>query len=165
MLTIVIVLLQFAAAFVGSIVMGQIIHMYIHTKWAGPFHRSHMAHHIEAYPPRRMITDEYVSVGRFSTVYAFVCASIPPVAIIVVLCAFSVISVATMLIIAIAMLSAGFVHDIVHDSFHVKDHWLSRVMPGYVVARRRHFVHHVNMKKNYGIFTIVIDRLLGTASE
>lgn len=163
MLTIVLVLLQFVAAFVGSIVMGQIIHMYIHTKWAGPFHRSHMVHHLKAYPPGRLITDEYVSAGWNSTVYAFVCAAIPPVAIIITLCLLSVISVQTTIVIVVAMLLASYVHDVIHDSFHVRNHWVSRIAPRwYSDARHRHFVHHVNMRRNFGIVTAVFDRAFGT---
>lgn len=60
------------------------------------------------------------------------------------------------------MIIVGLIHDVVHDSFHVKKHFLSRVIPTYEIMRRYHFIHHVNMKKNFGIYSFVWDRIFQT---
>ena len=142
--------------------LGYIVHRLIHKPWTGALFRAHQAHHIKLYPPGRLISDDYLSAGKQSSVYTFIIAFTPFLITPVVLACLNVISIYDMISSLITMIVVGLIHDIVHDSFHVKKHFLSRIIPTYETMRRQHFIHHVNMKKNFGIYSFVYDRIFQT---
>jgi sterol desaturase/sphingolipid hydroxylase (fatty acid hydroxylase superfamily) len=142
--------------------LGYVVHWAIHKPWAGRAYRAHRAHHIDLYPSGRLISDEYRSAGDQSTVYTFLLAFSPLLLLPVALWIAGVFSWGMALSAVLAMGLVGLLNDVIHDSFHVKNHWLSRVIPGYDRMRRLHFVHHVNMRRNFGIYSFIWDRIFGT---
>lgn len=145
--------------------LGYVVHWAIHKPWAGRAYRAHRAHHIDLYPPGRLISDTYLSAGKQSTVYTFLLAFMPLLLIPVVLWLVGWFSWGMALSAVLAMGAVGLLNDIVHDSFHVRGHWLRRLVPGYERMRHLHFIHHVNMRKNYGIYSFIWDRVFGTLRE
>jgi sterol desaturase/sphingolipid hydroxylase (fatty acid hydroxylase superfamily) len=156
------VLLVGLVAYLLTSFLGYIIHWAIHRPWAGKAYRAHRAHHVDLYPPGKLISDTYRSAGQQSTVYTFVMAFAPLLLIPPVLWITGVFTFGMALSAVLAMGISGLLNDTIHDSYHVKDHWLGRVVPGYDRMRQLHFIHHVNMRKNYGIYSFVWDRIFGT---
>ncbi len=59
------------------------------------------------------------------------------------------------------MLAYGWLSDYTHDAFHITNHPLNRL----AVFRRwneLHYIHHVDMSRNLGIFDYSLDRLFKT---
>ena len=127
-----------------------------------------MAHHLKMYPPSDMLSDTYRSAGKDSTVWIFAVLSLPVVAIPVVAWLFGLVSLSTAVIVLGEMLLFGWLHDHVHDSFHVRGHWLRRVPllnKLHAKFEKLHFVHHVDMSKDFGIFFSLWDKLFGTFKD
>jgi sterol desaturase/sphingolipid hydroxylase (fatty acid hydroxylase superfamily) len=124
-----------------------------------------MTHHEKLYPPTDMLSDEYRSAGKDSTVWIFAGLSLPVLAIPVVAYLFGIIGLVTALGVLGEMVLLGWLHDHVHDSFHVKGHWLRKVpLLNKLHARfeKLHYIHHVDMSKNFGIFFSLWDKLFKT---
>jgi sterol desaturase/sphingolipid hydroxylase (fatty acid hydroxylase superfamily) len=59
----------------------------------------------------------------------------------------------------------GLLHNYLHDAFHISGHWLYRVpfvnmWFSHLVSL--HYLHHVNMNSNFGIFTFHWDKVFKT---
>ena len=141
--------------------LGYVMHWALHRRWTGKLNRSHMAHHIELYPPKDLMSDSYRSAGHMSTVWTFVMAFIPLIIIPVIFACVGVLSLLNAISVIAAMIIVGILNDVIHDSYHVNNHWL-RKFPGYAKAQHLHFVHHRRMKKNMGIYEFNWDRMFGT---
>lgn len=138
------------------------VHWALHQPWTKQFNESHMAHHLKLYPPSDYLSeDKYRGAGKDNTFFAFAIASLPMLGIPVLLWYFGMFSLPLALLVIAEMLFIGFLHDYIHDAFHVKNHWLNRLK---IVQKwnQIHFVHHVDMGKNFGIFTFWVDKLFGT---
>lgn len=153
-----------AAYFFASFV-GYVVHWVIHQPWAGKAFRAHRAHHIDLYPPKDLVSDVYRSAGHQSTVYTFLLAFAPIVLFPVVAALLGWVSVTTMLCVIGSIGVVGLLNDVIHDSYHVRDHWLARWIPGYAHRRALHFAHHANMKKNFGIYSFTCDRIFRTVKK
>jgi hypothetical protein len=86
---------------------------------------------------------------------------IPP-AVLYVLC---VIPLYVMIVLIVEMIIIGWMHNYLHDSFHIKNHFLSRmplIKKIFDKWSHDHYLHHEDMTKNFGIFFFVWDRVFGT---
>jgi len=162
MISMIIALLVGVAVYYTTSLLGFVIHWAIHKPWAGKAYRAHRAHHVDLYPPGKLISDVYKDPGHRSTVFTFVLAFLPLLLLPVVLCLFDVITVLSAVAAVFAMVLVGLLDDIVHDSYHVRNHWLSKIIPGYNHMRQMHFVHHINMRKNFGIYNFLFDKIFHT---
>jgi len=52
----------------------------------------------------------------------------------------------------------------IHSAYHNKDHWLN-YYDWFITEKDRHYIHHRNPCKNYGIASHFTDRLMGTWIE
>lgn len=145
--------------------LGYVVHWAIHQPWSGTAHEAHRRHHVELYPPGDLISDKYRSAGAKSTVWTFLALFSPVVVAPFVAWAMGKLTFTQAITIVATMALVGLANDSIHDSFHVRDHWMSRVIPGYHKMRERHFIHHVNMKKNFGIYSFTSDKIFGTYKE
>lgn len=142
--------------------LGYFVHWAIHQRWSGRIHKAHMAHHLELYPPGKLVSEEYRHAGSQSTVHTFLVAFLPLLLLPVILMLVGVISLVNCAFAVCAMVIVGLLNDVIHDSFHVKHHWLSKVIPGYDRMRQLHFVHHINMRRNFGIYSFTWDKVFKT---
>lgn len=159
------VLLTALVAFLVSGLFGYVVHRSLHQKWTGRLNRKHMTHHLTLYPPSDYLSDEYRSPGKDNTVKIFALAALPLVATPIVLGIFGILSVPLVITALVVMLSMGFLHDYIHDAFHIRNHLLTRipVIKGiFAHWNELHYLHHVDMQKNYGIFLFHWDYLFGT---
>lgn len=159
------ILLTLLISFFGTTLFGHVVHWSLHQEWSGAVHNAHMTHHLRLYPPTDYISDVYRNAGKDSTPKFFAIAAIPLVLTPIVLWAVGWLPLPLMLVALGMEALMGFLHNYLHDAFHIRKHWLYGVpflgiLFGKWVAI--HYLHHVDMSKNYGIFTFHWDRLFGT---
>lgn len=157
-------LLTFLVASCATTLFGYVAHLLLHQPWMGRFNQAHLTHHDKLYPPSDFFSDTYRSAGKDNSVILFAILGIPLLLIPVLLFYFKAIGLFTMLFAMASMIGIGLLHDRVHDSFHLNNHWL-KILPFYRKWLDLHYQHHVNVKTNYGIFLFVWDKLFKTYKE
>lgn len=144
---------------------GYVGHWALHQPWLGKFNEYHIKHHMIQYPPSDYLSDSYRSAGADNTVKVFAILSVPIIITPIFLYALHAISLFLMIMILCEMLSIGWLHDYLHDSFHIRNHFLSKipVLKNYFnKCVELHYVHHVHLEKNFGIFAFHWDKLFKT---
>lgn len=160
-----VVVLTVIVTYVVASLFGYVMHRFLHSSKSGFLNVAHMTHHRLLYPPDDYLSDTYRKAGRDSTPKYFALGAVPMVLLPIVL---GLCGVLNWTVVVTAMLTLGlmgFLHDYLHDAFHVRNHRLTRVPLLNMFFNRwvmLHFQHHVNMDSNYGIFTYWLDRLFGT---
>ncbi len=136
---------------------GYFVHWLAHRPYAGAFHRGHMVHHEQLYPPEAFLSERYLSPpASKSFVLAFL-----PFATSLVWAAFVVLPPWIAVLVTSETAVIGWVSNYLHDAFHVQGFWLER-FHWFRRLRRLHVQHHEDMQTNFGIFSWLWDRLLGT---
>jgi sterol desaturase/sphingolipid hydroxylase (fatty acid hydroxylase superfamily) len=152
-------------AFFASSLFGHVVHWSLHQQWTGRLNQKHMTHHLTLYPPSDYQSEVYRSAGQDNTVITFTVAAIPLVLIPIVMGILGILPISLVITALIIMGVMGFLHGYLHDSFHIVNHFLTRI-PGVKVIfgywTRLHYLHHVDMQKNFGIFLFHWDRVFKT---
>jgi sterol desaturase/sphingolipid hydroxylase (fatty acid hydroxylase superfamily) len=159
------VLLTILISYIATTLFGFVVHWSLHQPWAGQFNNSHMTHHLKLYPPEDYASEKYRRAGKDDTTITFAFASIPMIAFPIVLGLLGVLGWTLVITAVTTQLLLGFLHWYIHDTFHIKNHWMGRVpvlKDIFQVWNRLHYLHHVDMRKNYGIFVFHWDRIFGT---
>lgn len=144
---------------------GYIVHRALHQTWSGYFNKAHMTHHLIKYPPEDFLSDTYRNAGKDSTPKFFALAALPIILAPLLLGWFGILSWAVVITIMVVEGLMGFLHDYLHDSFHIKNHLLTKIP---VINKlfdlwvKLHYQHHVDMNKNFGIFTFHWDKVFKT---
>jgi sterol desaturase/sphingolipid hydroxylase (fatty acid hydroxylase superfamily) len=144
---------------------GYVVHRSLHQKWTGSLNQSHMTHHLKLYPPTDYFSDVYRDAGKDDTFKTFAVAAVPVVATPIVLGVTGVLSLPLVITALIVMGLMGFLHSYIHDSFHIRNHFLTRVPVVKDLFQRwnaLHYLHHVDMQTNFGIFAFHWDHVFGT---
>jgi len=159
------ILLTALVAFFLSSLFGYVVHRSLHQEWTGSLNQKHMTHHLTLYPPTDYLSEVYRDAGKDNTVKIFALAAMPMVAIPIVLGILGIITIPLVITALVIMGIMGFLHSYLHDSFHIKDHFLTQI-PGIKVIFGRwnnlHYLHHVDMNTNYGIFLFHWDHVFRT---
>lgn len=158
-------LLVLAVSLVVSSLFGHFIHWAIHQRWSGVFYRSHMEHHLELYPPGNLLSGVYKKAKWYHRgIFLFTPAFLVILGTAGGLMWWAGAPIWMLVTFGATMLGFGLLNDFVHDSTHIWNHWLG-MFKWFKRARRAHFAHHRNMKKNFGIFYFGWDKLFGTYRE
>lgn len=160
-----VILLLVILTYLITSLFGYVVHWSLHQSWAGSFNKAHMAHHLKLYPPNDFTSDVYRHAGSDNTFRTFAIASIPMVLIPILLGIFGILSWKLVLLILTIEGLVGYFNNYFHDSFHINNHFLIRIpLVKYIFIRliHLHYLHHVDMMKNYGIFAFHWDRLFKT---
>jgi sterol desaturase/sphingolipid hydroxylase (fatty acid hydroxylase superfamily) len=140
-------------------------HYALHQSWSGKLNRAHMTHHQVLYDvsqdPDNYLSETYRDPGGDNTVRIFAALSLPVLAIPIILGLFNVVSWWLVVAMLTEMLFIGYLHDMIHDAFHLRNHWLYK-LSAFRRWSKLHFVHHLDMSKNYGIYGHLCDRIFGT---
>jgi sterol desaturase/sphingolipid hydroxylase (fatty acid hydroxylase superfamily) len=159
------ILLTALITFFVSTLFGYVVHRSLHQTWTGRLNRAHMTHHLKLYPPTDYLSDTYRYAGKDNTFRIFAIFAIPIVATPIVLGILGILPLALVITALLMMGLMTFLHDYLHDAFHIKNHFLTRI-PGVRVIFSHwgdlHYLHHVDMQKNFGIFTFHWDRIFRT---
>jgi len=120
-----------------------------------------MRHHLILYPPEDYYSKTYRDAGSDSTTKFFVAISVPVVTVLILILAMLGLPLSVILLALYEVAFLGWLHDYVHDAFHISDHWLSK----YTFFKKLdvlHFNHHADMSKNFGIYVFHWDKVFKT---
>lgn len=156
------IVLTLGCSLLVASVLGHAIHWALHQRWTGPAYRGHMDHHCKQYPPHRLTSSRYLAAKWYNAgPFLFT----PPLVIILGavggLMIWFGVPLWALVVFGTTLVGYGLFNDWIHDSFHIDFHWLSGLQ-WYDRLRALHFVHHHNMRKNYGIVSFVWDKIFGT---
>jgi sterol desaturase/sphingolipid hydroxylase (fatty acid hydroxylase superfamily) len=144
---------------------GHVVHWALHQRQAGIFYRAHREHHVDLYPPGKLVSDSYRSAKWCHR--GPVLFTLPLLVILGAACGLLWLLAApwwTSVVFSGVLVGYGFFNDYVHDSFHLRRHpwvrfaWFRR-------ARKLHLLHHVNTGSNFGIVSFGWDRAFGTLND
>jgi sterol desaturase/sphingolipid hydroxylase (fatty acid hydroxylase superfamily) len=147
--------------FLITTLFGYVVHRSLHQSWTGKLNRAHMTHHLKLYPPSDFYSEKYRDPGGDNTVKIFAFAAVPIVAFPIILGVLGILPLGLTIISVVEMLFIGWLHDYLHDSFHILEHPLLR----FRLFRHwidLHYLHHVKMQTNFGIFSFIWDRVFRT---
>jgi sterol desaturase/sphingolipid hydroxylase (fatty acid hydroxylase superfamily) len=136
---------------------GYLIHCALHNPHMGPIFKSHADHHERQYPPNDFLSRKYrrADITNRPILYYLI-----PGALICGL-AFYLLPFYLGLAFGLEILLVASINDWLHTQLHIKGHWLEKY-GWFWRLRGFHWQHHVNAKKNIGIFSWFSDKLLGT---
>lgn len=155
-------LLTLLISYLATSLFGYVVHWCLHQPWMGKANTSHLSHHQIQYPPEDFVSKEYRSAGEDDSFKFFAIAAIPLILVPIILFLVGVLPWYLALAALIMEAIMGFAHDYFHYSFHIENHWLSRipvVKHIFKVWVELHYVHHVDVTANYGIFCFHWDKL------
>lgn len=141
--------------------LGYVFHLIFHKPWSGKFFKSHMNHHLKQYPSTDFYSSKYRDAGKDNTVWLFAAVFAPIILTIIILIMINVIPLFMGLMSLAEMFFIGWLNNSMHDGFHVENSvwhkfWFFKKL------EKLHYQHHVDMNTNYGIFSFVWDKILGT---
>lgn len=155
-LLLVIVLTYYFSTFIGYQ-----IHKWIHQSRSGFLNIAHLNHHRKQYPPGNLTSDTYRSAGRDNTTFLFLPFILIIIGILWTGYYFNIVSLFYALLISVEIVIISLIHDVLHNSFHLNRSLWHRY-PGFSRLKSKHFLHHWNMRKNYGIIDFTWDKILNT---
>lgn len=132
--------------------LGYLVHTAAHRAWSGVLYRTHLKHHT-VYTPADYVDDEYRNPGASSFVWWYLALGVVTAGLLFWLAPMWLAMTAS-----ITMAVVGAVNSFVHDAFHIRGHWLEHLR-WFNWRRELHYVHHVDVRKNLGIYTFWFDRL------
>ena len=159
------VLLALVLTYLFTTFFGYVVHWSLHQPWMGKLHTSHMAHHVELYPPEDFTSEVYRHPKNDNIVLVFGIASIPFVIIPIIVFILGIFPLSIFISIMSMMILQSFLHYYLHDAYHIKNHWLSKipfVKDIFAKLYQLHYLHHLRMSKNFGIFVFHWDKVFGT---
>ncbi len=153
------------AAIVTTDAFGYWLHRALHQSWMGVLHRAHMMHHLVLYPPTNFSSETYRDAGKDNSTWTFLAIGLP------LLCSPLLLALFTDLIgwmsaiwLVLVIGGVGLLHSFIHDWIHLKAHWFHWIL-GTKRLINLHKIHHVDMGKNYGIFSFWWDKLNKTFED
>lgn len=161
MITISYILAIFVLVSIVTTLLGYWLHRAFHQPWSRWFYNAHMNHHQKQYPANDFLSEEYRSAGKDDTAILFGIVFAPIILSFVVMMVVGFMSVLTGLTCLISLLTCGWLHDYVHNQFHLQNSWMDQ-LPFFVILRQLHRIHHFNMQSNFGILMFSWDKLFNT---
>ena len=132
------------------------VHRIAHSPKSGKLFRDHLRHHAHAYPPSRYQTEKYLGDLRTSFLPVFI-----PIFFLFNLTAAALLPWQLFIVFFWVSSAVALTNNILHDSFHVTNHWLTR-FGWHKRLTGIHQVHHENVKANLGVYWYGFDRLTGS---
>lgn len=148
-----IALLVIVTYFLANLI-GYGVHRALHCEWSG-LYKDHYYHHWRVYPPHDFLSDEYREPPLSASQAKYYLAATALLFTPYLYFGWAVYDAALAGAVVILKLNAY-----VHDSLHVRGHWLERFKTFHKL-RSIHFEHHV-VDKNFGIFDFTADLLFRT---
>lgn len=161
-------MLTAAVIAVGTLLYGTLIgyvtHWVLHQSWAGRVYRAHMSHHLRQYPPRDLMSTTYRSAGKDDGLRAFTPVLAGGIGLWLLALWLLGVPWWAVALVVIESAAVGWLHDYVHDGFHLEGFWMTR-FAWFRNLRSLHWLHHWNMRKNLGILWFGWDRVFRTFRE
>jgi sterol desaturase/sphingolipid hydroxylase (fatty acid hydroxylase superfamily) len=136
---------------------GYWVHRSLHHPVLRRAHRAHAHHHLVLYPPDKLLQSSYISPPWYDLpIFYYLPASLCLVGL-----AFYLLPMFLALLLVGELMLLGWLNDYLHAAQHIEGHWLER-FHWFQVSRQRHFLHHFDEHKNFGIFSWESDQLFRT---
>lgn len=146
------------ACYIFTQFSGYLIHRLLHKPETGRIYVAHNNHHQILYPPENYLSEGfYLNPPWKDRSFWFY---LPP-ALATASLIFLLFPLSLAIILSLELLFIAWLNDVLHNAVHVKGHWLERYH-FFHRLRALHWWHHVDEKKNYGIFSWSADRLFKT---
>lgn len=159
---IVLFILVFLGSLIAASFLGHTIHWVIHQRWSGPGFRGHMEHHLQRYPPNDLLSKSYRKARWYQTgTFLFLPGMITFVLAGSVFLSYLGCGWGELALFVIMLGAFGIINDYVHDATHVIGHPLE-CFAWFRNIREAHFVHHRDLKSNYGIVFYGWDKVFGS---
>jgi sterol desaturase/sphingolipid hydroxylase (fatty acid hydroxylase superfamily) len=123
-----------------------------------------MNHHKIQYPPTNFYSDKYRSAGIDSAVILFTIAFSPLLVGLGLLAYFGVVSMTIGISGLAGLIIWGLMHSYIHGQFHLNNSFWNKFSI-FHSWKDLHYIHHLNMNSNLGIFIFVWDKLFGTFED
>lgn len=160
MLALAIGVILLMTALIGTLT-GWVAHWVSHQPWSGPLFMKHMTHH-RLYSAVDLVSDRYRSAKHDNSAFIFTPVIVTVLAIWVGILAYIGCGwLCCSLVVALAAL-VGVLHDWVHSTFHIRNHWLVRRSRYLQRLQGIHWQHHRKVRVNFGILWFGWDRVLRT---
>jgi sterol desaturase/sphingolipid hydroxylase (fatty acid hydroxylase superfamily) len=153
-----------AAAIIAVNTFGYWAHRALHQRWMGKLYKAHMTHHEVLYPSHDFSSAEYRDAGKDSTTWTFIVLGAPLLVSPVLAAVTGCISFGLAVWLVAVLGFFGLLNSWIHDWMHLTSHW-SHLIPGFSKLVELHRVHHVDMSKNFGIFSFIWDKVCKTYKE
>lgn len=140
--------------------LGYFFHYSFHQKWMGAFYKAHLTHHT-LYTYEDYTAATYRDSGSDNTVWMFGACFSPFFITPIILGWFGIIPISYAVTIFLTMAFVGFINNSMHDNFHMEHSWWD-AFPFFSKLKWMHRLHHLNVQRNFGIFSFVWDRIFGT---
>lgn len=151
--------LYMCGVYVTANAVGYVVHRLLHNPFMGRAFRDHYFHHVKLYPPDDYLSDEYreppEGAGQGKYYIGALLVLFSPTLLLG--WPFYLIAVAQSTLVL-------YVNAWLHDALHIREHFLERYK-WFHHLREVHFVHHVDVKKNFGIFDFTADKVCGTLEK
>lgn len=145
------------AIIIGTEISAYIWHRYgAHNNYILGVYDTHSIHHIinlESIAPNLLLADNdfvwilfLIIIFQLMTGMCIIIGLIP-----------RILGIITIIIILIVFIWNWWIH----RTYHIPDHWLNSYQ-WFRIEKYRHFIHHYNPNKNYGISSHFTDKLLNT---
>jgi len=155
----------FAVSLLTATFFGHAIHWALHQRWSRVFNRAHMEHHCDLYPPGRLSSDKY----RLPRWYHRGALLFTPPLLIILATAGGLLWLLgapwwTLVVFGIVLIGFGLFNDAAHDTMHIRQYPLMKHR-WYRNMRKLHYLHHVDMKTNFGIVSFTWDKVFRTFAD
>ena len=120
-----------------------------------------MNHHIQQYPPKDLLSNSYLSAGRDDGLWVFIPAVSLTMGIWALVLWFLGVPSWVFLMVGLEGVAIGWLHNYIHEGTHLRYFWLEK-SPWFQKLRTLHWVHHWNMRRNFGICWFGWDHVFGT---
>lgn len=155
-------ILTFIFSFGLITILGYVAHWIMHQPWAGRLYIAHRTHHEILYPTSDFYSDKYREAGIDDSGKMFVLLFSPFIFAILLLGWYGIIiSPLVAVVVVIEMGIIGYAHDYLHEKMHLKKTAWQR-FSWFRKCIDIHYLHHVDVSKNLGIFNFWVDRVMGT---
>jgi len=132
--------------------LGYLIHRLAHTHKMTGFYESHQTHH-QLYTAKDFLSEFYRSAGIDSFVLYYI-----PFAMVTILFGYLFLSFTSLIILMSVMAIFGFGTDLIHTQIHLIGSGLDK-FKWFRNLRNDHVVHHKSQNKNFGIISLLFDRI------
>ena len=143
--------------------MGYITHrFFIHDGiFSDKLRATHYYHHEIKYPYYDFESEKYrLSHDSLPWILTIIFGGYIPLTI---FCYFNIINIYLAILLFITSSLHIYVISYIHDSYHIKGHWLNKY-EWYKYNKHCHYIHHLD-DMNYGITNYVFDKIFGTFSD
>lgn len=161
--TILTILFVMLLTFIYGSMAGYVVHRLLHTKIFGKLAEGHNRHHT-LYTVEDFESNKYRDAGDDDSAFVFIPIIVTAIVLMCIPLWFIFSTWWIYPIILAEGVFVGWLHDYIHESFHLNEHWLLKYK---FIQRLKelHILHHKYPQKNHGIIWFIPDRLFRTFTQ